>query len=94
MLTTTKTCCVPGCGCAVYHAASDYCSKHVHEARCFDVVAIDRGDPANRHALVVIAVSDDDAKRVAFSRLLARARGPRESWAITSVAEMELREAG
>lgn len=90
----SKTCCVPGCDCAVYHSASDYCAKHVHEARCFDVVAIDRGDPANRHALVVIAVSDTDAERVAFSRLMTRARGPRESWAIASVAEMELREAG
>jgi hypothetical protein len=90
---STKNCSVPGCGCAVYHSASDYCAKHVHEARCFDVVAIDRGDPANRHALVVIAISDDDARRVAFARLVTRARGPRESWEITSVAEMELAHA-
>lgn len=90
---STKTCSVPGCGHSVYHSASDYCGKHVHEARCFDVVAIDRGDPANRHALVVIAVSEDDARRVAFMRLVTRARGPRESWSIASVAEMTLREA-
>ncbi len=93
-----SSCSVPGCGNPTHHAASDFCAKHVHEARCFDVVAVDRADPSLRRALVVIAVSDDDAKRVAFTRLLQRSRGVASvadvarHWSIASVAEMALLE--
>lgn len=86
-----RPCTVSGCKTAVYHPASDYCSTHVHEARCFDVAAVDPSDDRNRADLVVIAVSEADARRMAEERLASRMRG---HWSIVSLGEMALAEAG